>query len=404
MKFDFKNEQGEALSGRLELPKGKFKALALFAHCFTCSKDIIASSVIAKKLTEQGIGVLRFDFTGLGNSEGDFSNTNFSSNVSDLISAYNSLKTQFQTPKILIGHSLGGAAVLKAAIQLPEVKAVVTVGAPSSVKHIAHLFKDNMETINSHGEAEVSLAGRPFLIKKQFIDDIQEAAVLDCVRDLRKALLVLHSPVDNTVSIDHAAKIFQAAKHPKSFISLDNTDHLLMKRSDAAYAARTIGAWVSRYIGDNNTTTKTRQVKPEEVLVVSRTNNKFTHDVYTEQHHLVADEPVSVSGDDLGMSPYHLLLSALGSCTSMTMKMYADRKGIILDKIEVSLKHKKIHAVDCAECETKSGKIDEITKTIRLSGDLTDEQRFRLYEIAERCPVNRSLQSEVSIKSLHEEI
>lgn len=248
MKFDFQNSQGETLAGNLELPERTPRAIALFAHCFTCNKDIIAPSTIAKTLTNLGIGVLRFDFTGLGSSEGDFSNTNFSSNVEDLISAYNALSEQFEPPQILIGHSLGGAAVLKAAQSLATVKAVVTIGAPSDTQHVSHLFKEDVSTIEEKGLAEVQLAGRPFTIKKQFIDDIKETNILDGVTRFKKALLIMHSPTDDTVSIEHAANIFTAAKHPKSFISLDTASHLLMDKKDAQYAGEVIGAWVVRYI------------------------------------------------------------------------------------------------------------------------------------------------------------
>ncbi len=248
MKFDFKNQTGEILSGRLELPDSKPKAYAIFAHCFTCSKNFIASSVLSKALTKAGIGVLRFDFTGIGNSEGDFANTNFSSNVDDLTSAFNAMKADSKTPSILIGHSLGGAAVLKTAPALSEINAVITIGAPSCVQHVAHLFEDDIKEINEKGEAPVNLFGRTFNIKKQFIDDINESEVLKGVQSFKKALLVMHSPIDNTVSIDHAAQIFISAKHPKSFVSLDQADHLLMKKRDAVYAADVIGTWVKRYI------------------------------------------------------------------------------------------------------------------------------------------------------------
>jgi esterase/lipase len=248
MKFDFQNNNGEILSGNLELPEGKIKGYALFAHCFTCSKNIVAPRIISKKLTESGIGVLRFDFTGLGNSDGDFANTNFSSNVDDLISACKHLSEKFEAPKLLIGHSLGGAAVLKAAASLPKVKAVVTIGAPSDAQHVKHLFHQNLDEIENDGEAEVTLEGRNFTIKKQFIDDLKETDILKCVETFKKALLVTHSPIDNTVSIDHAAKIFLAAKHPRSFISLDDANHLLMNKEDASYAASVIGPWALRYI------------------------------------------------------------------------------------------------------------------------------------------------------------
>lgn len=399
MKFDFPNKDGETLSGRLELPSSIPKAFALFAHCFTCSKDIIAANVISRSLTEHGIGVLRFDFTGLGNSQGDFANTNFSLNVQDLVSACTYLGKEFKHPELLIGHSLGGAAVLKAATQLGSVKAVATIGAPSNVHHVSQLFAQDLPQIERNGLAEVTLAGRKFTIKKQFIDDLKDSDVLDGIKTFKKAILVMHSPVDNTVSIDHASEIFLAAKHPKSFVTLDNADHLLMKRDDAEYAAQVIGAWANRYLSKGDEVLPT--VADGTVLVNSRVGSRFTQDIYTDNHHLVADEPSSVKGDDLGMNPYELLLSGLGACTSMTMKMYAEHKGISLEEVSVALKHKRIHAKDCEDCETKSGKVDQIEKTISLKGDFTPDQETRLYEIAEKCPVNRTLLSEINIKSIH---
>lgn len=397
MKFDFPNQNGETLSGRLELPKTEPRAYALFAHCFTCSKDIVAANVISKALTKNNIAVLRFDFTGLGNSQGDFANTNFSSNVEDLISACEELSKRFKSPEIIIGHSLGGAAVLKAATQLDDVKAVVTIGAPSSVEHVAHLFQQDLITINKEGQANVKLAGRDFTIKKQFIDDIKEVDVLNGVKAFKKALLVFHSPVDDTVSIDHAANIFKAAKHPKSFVTLDNADHLLMKKEDASYVADVLGSWVDRYILKHEN--KIVKVPKGSVLVRSRTGSKFTQDIFTNDHHLVADEPASVKGENLGMNPYELLLAGLGACTSMTVKMYAERKGIQFDDVSVTLSHSKIHAKDCEDCESTSGKVDVIHKNIEIKGNFTSEQEKRLYEIAEMCPVNKTLQSEIKIKN-----
>jgi putative redox protein len=397
MKFNFPNKNGEVLSGKLELPKNKPNAYALFAHCFTCSKDIIAANTISKRLAQKGLGVLRFDFTGLGNSQGDFSNTNFSSNVEDLIEACHALNVEFESPKILIGHSLGGAAVLRAATKLDSIKAVVTIGAPSSAEHVSHLFEKNIKEIEQEGKAQVTLAGRKFTIKKHFIDDIKESDILDGVKNFKKALLVLHSPIDNTVSIDHAAKIFTAARHPKSFITLDRADHLLMKRKDANYAAEIISSWVEKYIPKE---TENQTVVPEgKVLVKSRMNTKFTQDIYTDNHHVIVDEPLSYKGDNLGMSPYKMLLSGLGACTAMTIKMYAERKGIPLEEITIELSHQKIHAKDCEECETTTGKIDIIQKTISIKGKFTSEQEQKLHEIAEKCPVNRTLQSEVKINS-----
>ncbi len=399
MKFDFPNNRGEMLSGRLELPATTPRAYALFAHCFTCSKDFIAANVIARTLAEMGIGVLRFDFTGLGNSQGDFSNTNFSSNIEDLISACSHLSKEYDAPQLLIGHSLGGAAVLKAAARMDSVRAVVTIAAPSDVRHLSRLLEDDLETIEKEGQAKVSVAGRRFTIKKQFLDDIGNTEILDCLKGFRKALLVMHAPHDNSVSIDHAANIFQAAKHPKSFVTLDTADHLLSKRSDARYAARVCAAWADRYI---SAAADNEDVADNMVRVRSRKDARFTQDIYTADHHLVADEPRSVKGDNLGLNPYEFLLAGLGACTSMTMKMYAERKDIPLEEVTVDLQHEKIHAEDCEQCETREGKVDKITKTIKIKGDCSEDQERRLLEIAEKCPVNRTLKSEIVIESNHE--
>jgi uncharacterized OsmC-like protein/esterase/lipase len=404
MKVEFSNATGEMLSGRLELPKRTPRAFALFVHCFTCSKETIAATIISKTLTQAGIGVLRFDFTGLGNSQGDFSNTNFSSNVDDLLHAYSYIADKYTAPQLLIGHSLGGSAVLKAATRLSEVKAVVTIGAPSSVNHVTELFKKDLNTIEEHGLAEVNLAGRSFTIKKQFLEDLEETEFLSGINSFRKSLLVMHAPFDNIVSIDHATKIFTAAKHPKSFISLDNGDHLLAKRRDAEYAAGVIGAWVDRYLGKIDVESKQdSHVVGEGVVVVqSREGTKFTQDITTQDHHTLADEPLKVKGDNLGMSPYEYLLAGLGACTSMTMRMYADLKKIPLEGARVELRHEKIHAEDCLNCETVIGKIDTIEKEIQLFGPLSPAQKDRLYKIAEKCPVNRTLKSEIIIDSKHD--
>ena len=397
MKFDFPNNNGEILSGQLELPSGKPKAYALFAHCFTCSKDIVAPQIISKTLAKNGIAVLRFDFTGLGNSQGDFSNTNFSSNVDDILNACKHLGEKFESPEILIGHSLGGAAVLKAAAKLPNIKAVATIGAPSSIDHVQHLFHQEIDQIKKQGQAKVRLVGREFTIKKQFIDDISNTKILDELKTINKALLIMHSPIDNTVSVDHASKIFMAAKHPKSFVTLDNADHLLMKRSDAQYAGEVITSWALRYISEEERNIK--KITKNVVLVRNRPGAKFTQDIYTSNHHVVADEPFSIKGDNLGMTPYDYLLASLGACTSMTIKMYADRKGLNVDNVEVTLSHKKVHAKDCEDCETLSTKVDVIQKKIHIEGDLSEEEKLRLYEIAEKCPVNKTLQSKIQIRS-----
>lgn len=386
-KFDFKNSKGQILSGRLELPAGKAKAFALFAHCFTCSKNFVAASKISKYLSLLGIATLRFDFTGLGNSEGDFSNTNFSSNIDDLKSAYYALQEEYGAPALIIGHSLGGAAVLKLQQDLNDVKAVVTIGAPSDVSHVSHLFESSIEEINEQGMAKVNLAGREFEIQKQFIDDINEQDVLTNLGRSNKSFLILHSPTDATVSVDHAAKIYGALKHPKSYISLDKMDHLVSKAADAQYIAELISSWVTRYLDIDEVEAST--VK-EGVFVESRSGTKFTNDITSPKHNLVADEPKSVKGDDLGMAPYELLLSSLGACTSMTMRMYADRKGFDLQNIKVSLTHEKEETIDGL-------KQDTIHKHIELIGNLSNEEKEKILAIADKCPVNKTLLSEVKI-------
>lgn len=395
MRFDFPNRNGEILSGKLELPPGTPRTYALFAHCFTCSKNIIAAHVIAKTLSAAGIAVLRFDFTGLGNSEGDFSNTNFSSNVEDLLSACEHLGKKFDHPELLIGHSLGGAAVLKAATMMNNARAVVTIAAPSDARHVSNLLQTDIGTIEKEGKADVQLAGRSFTVKKQFLEDVKEIHILDGVRNFKKSLLVMHGPLDRIVSIDHAAAIFKAARHPKSFVTLDSADHLLSDKRDGRYAAHVIAAWADRYI--SSVPEEKVQAEKGTVRIRSRRGTRFTQDIDTLDHHLVADEPASARGDNLGMNPYELLLASLGACTSMTMEMYADRKGIRLDEVEVKLRHEKVHAKDCADCETSSGKIDRIYKSISVSGDLSDEQKQRLREIAEKCPVNKTLKSEIDM-------
>jgi pimeloyl-ACP methyl ester carboxylesterase len=251
-KIIFQNKQGQSLAAKIDLPDGEVKAYALFAHCFTCTKDIFGAARIASVLKEKNIAVLRFDFTGLGESEGDFANTNFSSNIDDLVSAAAHMRDHLKAPSILIGHSLGGSAVLAVADKIPEVRAVVTIGSPSNTAHVAHNFADDIQKINDDGEAEVCLAGRPFKIKKQFIDDIQSINLEKSVRNLKRALLVIHAPTDQTVGIENASEIFSWAKHPKSYISLDNADHLLSKRDDAFYAGRIIAEWAAKYISPNS--------------------------------------------------------------------------------------------------------------------------------------------------------
>ena len=394
----FPGSLGAQLAARLDVPSGKPVAYALFAHCFTCSKDTLAASRIGAALTARGIAVLRFDFTGLGSSDGDFANTNFSSNVSDLVAAAAWLREKHEAPKLLIGHSLGGAAVLAAAAEIPEAVAVATIGAPFEPAHVKGLLAPALAAIEASGEAEVELAGRKFRVQKQFLEDIVSRNNRDSIANLRKALLIFHSPRDTTVSIDNAAQIFMAAKHPKSFVSLDDADHLLTRREDAAYVAAVLAAWAGRYIGEPAMEARPMAAgEPGLVAVMETREGKFTQEVRVGKHRLRADEPVAAGGTDTGLSPYDLLLAGLGACTSMTIRMYADLKQIPLEKITVRLKHDKVHAQDCAECETKEGKIDRIDREIELAGSLDEAQRAKLLEIANKCPVHRTLHSEIWI-------
>ncbi|MBR0743389.1 OsmC family protein [Bradyrhizobium japonicum] len=397
-RFQFTGEGGHQLAAALELPDGEPRAYALFAHCFTCGKDTLAAKRISVALAAKGIAVLRFDFTGLGSSEGDFANSTFSSNVADLVHAADHLRKVRTAPSILIGHSLGGAAILAAAGRIPEAKAVVTIAAPSDPAHVTGLFSEHLDSIRAQGEVEVSLAGRPFRIKREFLDDIAEQELMKDITGLHKALLVMQSPVDDTVGIDNATKIFVAARHPKSFVSLDHADHLLTKPADALYAADVIAAWASRYI-DSAKPAKAMDLaeEPRRVVVQETRKSKFNQAITVGPHHLVADEPIAAGGEDAGPGPYDFLLAGLGACTSMTMRLYADRKSLPLDRVTVTLKHSKIYAKDCAECETRDGMLDQIERDIAIDGALDAEQRKKLMEIADKCPVHRTLTSEIRI-------
>jgi uncharacterized OsmC-like protein/alpha/beta superfamily hydrolase len=387
-KIEFPGATGAKLAARLDLPPEP-RAFALFAHCFTCGKDIFAAARIAEGLTARGIAVLRFDFTGIGSSEGEFANTNFSSNVQDLLEAVNFLRTNFQAPALLIGHSLGGAAVLAAAPKVPEAVGVATIGAPSSASHVTHNFSAQLEEIETRGVASVTLAGRPFTITKQFLDDLAEQDFLERLGHLKKALLICHAPRDEYVGIDNATAIFVAAKHPKSFISLDTADHLLRKREDAIYVADVIATWAARYLPA--ITAGETSLEPGLVEVRETRTGPLAQLVRAGRHRLMAGEPVAVGGDDAGPGPYDYLLAALGACTSMTMRLYADRKGIPVERFSVRLTHRRVHAEDCVDCETKEGDIGEITKLVTIAGDVPEEVRQRLMEIAAKCPVHKTL-------------
>ena len=397
--LSFPNDHGDQLAARLSLPPdGRPVAYALFAHCFTCNRNLNAVRRISQEMSDHGMAVLQFDFTGLGDSEGDFSDTGFASNVDDLVAAARYLASRHEAPRVLIGHSLGGAAVLKAAASIPSCKAVVTIGAPADPKHVAHLIGDARETIEQAGQATVTLAGRSFLIKKQFLEDLEETRMEETIRGLRRALLVCHSPIDQTVGIENAAWIFQAAMHPKSFLSLDKADHLLSNEADAFYVGRAAAAWATRYLDVPAVADGDPDAAGSQVVVRTGREHYYT-EVVASGHRMTVDEPVSVGGTDRGGTPYDLLLGALGSCTSITLRMYADRKSWPLEEIVVRLSHAKIHASHCETCETAEGKVDRIEREIELIGDLSGEQQARLLEIADRCPVHRTLHSEILVET-----
>jgi len=399
-RFDFSNAAGERLAALLDSPIEPPRAYALFAHCFTCGKDIRAAKHIAEALTALGIAVLRFDFTGLGSSEGEFANTTFSSNAADLIAAADALRRTRRAPAILIGHSLGGAAVLAAAADVPEARAVVTIAAPCDPAHVVGLFKDRIGEIDTAGGIDVNLAGRAFRISRTFIDDIGQQKLRDRIGALHKALLVFHSPTDDIVGIENATFIFTAAKHPKSFVSLAGADHLLSRRSDATYVANVIRAWAERYL---DVVDIGPDLSSEAAVTVQETRaGRFQQEIRTGRHQFLADEPVDAGGLDSGPGPYDLVLAGLGACTSMTLRLYAERKAVPLDRVTVRLGHSRIHAVDCENCETKEGMIDRIDRVITLAGDLNEDQRKRLIEIADKCPVHRTLTSEIDIRTVEE--
>ncbi len=398
-RLSFSNPEGNQLAARLDLPAGEPRAFALFAHCFTCSKDLYGASRISRALAGRGLAVLRFDFTGLGHSEGEFANTGFSSNVGDLVAAADFLRARYRAPTVLIGHSWGGAAVLAAAERVPEATAVVTIAAPADPGHVRHALGMAAEAIERTGEAEVTLGGRRFRVRKEFLDDIAGQNLLAGVGRLRRALLVLHAPRDEVVGIENATAIYTAAKHPKSFVSLDDAEHLLTRPEDAAYVAEIVAAWVGRYLPPPAEAASETVPEPGVVRVAETGEGVFTQEVRLGRHTLRADEPENFGGLDTGPSPYDLLLAALGACTTMTLRMYARRKSLPLARAAVTLRHAKIHAEDCAECETREGKVDRIERAIELEGELDEAQRRRLLEIADRCPVHRTLTSEVVIRT-----
>ncbi|MDJ0827874.1 MAG: bifunctional alpha/beta hydrolase/OsmC family protein [Rhodobacter sp.] len=395
-RITFTGHAGDQLAARLDLPEGPHLGTALFAHCFTCGKDIPAARRISGRLAAMGFAVLRFDFTGLGHSEGEFENTSFTSNVADLTAAAEYLTARGMAPGLLIGHSLGGAAVLRAADTMASVMAVVTIGAPFDPEHVTHNFADALPDIIEKGTAEVSLGGRPFRIGRDFVRDVQEERLAPAIGKLHRALLVMHAPRDAIVSIDNAANIFMAAKHPKSFVTLDGADHLVSKPADAEYAAEVIAAWATRYVDIRPPAPPPGA--PEGIVRVSEADPKgFLQDVnHGPRHHTVADEPLAYGGTNRGMSPYGFLSAGLGACTSMTIRMYARRKGWPLSHVSVDVSHDKVHAQD-AESNGVGQKIDSFHRSISLEGELDAVQRQKLLEIADKCPVHRTLESSSKI-------
>ncbi|MEM7572404.1 MAG: bifunctional alpha/beta hydrolase/OsmC family protein [Bacteroidota bacterium] len=396
-RVEIHNTSGQQLRANLSLPiDQEAYAYAIFAHCFTCSSSLLAVRQISRALNMEGIGVLRFDFTGLGGSEGDFSTTNFTTNIADLLSAADWLSENYQAPSLLVGHSLGGAAVICAAQQLPSVAAVATLGAPFDPAHVEDLLgEEGRQEILAKGEANINIGGRPFKIQQQFLDDLGRYSAKEHIAHLGKALLVMHSPQDSTVGIDEAAKIYHAARHPKSFVSLDGADHLLTQKSDALYAGKVIAGWSTRYVQPP----KGSPLKSNHSVAVRLGDHGFTTEIMVRQHHLTADEPESVGGNDFGPSPYELVSAGLGACTAMTMHMYARRKKWPLEEVIVHIDHRKDYATDMVDIENGQAKIDHFERQIDIKGELDEEQRQRLLEIADRCPVHRTLHSPVEIRT-----
>ncbi|WP_376695330.1 bifunctional alpha/beta hydrolase/OsmC family protein [Wenzhouxiangella sp. EGI_FJ10305] len=393
-RIQFDNRDGVTLTGTLELPPGgHYRATAVFAHCFTCGRDIRAAREITRALADADFAVLRFDFTGLGESEGDFADTTFSSNLDDLEDAAGYLAEKLDAPQLLVGHSLGGAAVLAVAERLDSVRAVATLAAPSSPTNVLKHFDEQLDEIAENGSAEVDLAGRSFRIRHDFVEDARSHDLDERLAQLKRALLVLHSPLDRTVSIEHAQRIFGAAKHPKSFVSLDHADHLLSRVEDAKYAATMIAAWAGHFL-------EIDQPEDEQgVLVHGRTADGFLCRLRAGPHALIADEPPANGGKDHGPDPYQYLASALGACTVMTLNMYARHKDWPVERVSCRVRHDKIHAEDCESCETTGGKIDRLEREISIEGDIDADQRRRMLEIADRCPVHRTLESEIQVTS-----
>ena len=397
---------GQRLAGLLDLPQGEVRATALFAHCFTCSSRSHAAARISRALADEGVAVLRIDFTGLGESGGDFADTGFGTNVEDLVAAASWLADELGPVNLLVGHSLGGAAVIAAAGQLPDVQAVAVIGAPASPEHVAHLVSelDDDEAAGAMDDpVAVDIGGRPFRLRRSFLDEVRGTDQEARIAELRRPLLVLHSPTDNVVGVDNARRVFDAAVHPKSFVSLDGADHLVSDPADARWIAALISIWAARYVVSEPEQDSEDAPAPavEEGLVVTELDAEkgYAHRAATPTHAWLLDEPAEVGGEDRGPNPYDQLLAALGACTSMTMRMYARRKGWDVGEMEVRLRHDRVHAADCADCETTSGQVDVIDREVVLPDGLDPERRTALLAIADKCPVHRTLTREVRIRT-----
>ncbi|WP_458628714.1 bifunctional alpha/beta hydrolase/OsmC family protein [Winogradskyella sp. PC D3.3] len=394
-KLKIVNRKGLILNASLELPANqKPNYYAIFAHCFTCSSSLSAVRNVSRALTQNGFAVLRFDFTGLGRSEGEFSDSHFSANVDDLLDVHQYIAEHYKAPSLLVGHSLGGAAVLVAASKLEAVKAVATVGAPATVDHVKHLFSHQVEESIEKGDIEVNIGGRPFVINQSFVEAFDKTDLPLIVGNLRKPLLIMHSPIDKIVGIANAEQLYKNAHHPKSFVSLDNADHLLSKEEDSQYVGEVIGTWAKRYFPKEENV----MLSTEGEQLVGHLNiieDNFTTSIQTKNHTLIADEPASVGGSDFGPSPYEYLNAALAACTVMTLKMYAERKKWDLREVYVYISHSRKHSDDLNLVLEQPKYLDHISKKLKFVGDLTTEQIERLKEISSRCPVHKTIASEV---------
>lgn len=394
-RLKIQNRKGITLNANLELPANqKPNYYAIFAHCFTCSSSLNAVRNVSRALTQNGFAVLRFDFTGLGRSEGEFADSHFSANIDDLLDVHAYMAEHYQAPSLLVGHSLGGAAVLVAASKIDDIKAVATIAAPASVSHVKRLFSHQFEEAGEKGNVEVNIGGRPFMINQDFVKEFDNTDLPLIVKNLRKPLLIMHSPFDKTVGIENAEQLYKRAFHPKSFITLDHADHLLSQETDSLYAGEMIGTWAKRYFPK----VENKMLSTEGEQLVGHLNiieDNFTTSIQTKNHTFIADEPISFGGNDFGPSPYEYLNAGLAACTVMTLKLYAERKQWDLREVFAYISHSRKHSEDLGVDLEKPTRLDFISKKLKFVGNLSEEQKERLKEIASRCPVHKTLASEV---------